>query len=83
MVEYLDITAESNERFGSDVPISDADRIAIDQWSKNLENDPELRHIAQENEFEDFLQIYEKRLEDQILDLIRQSASRIKDFLRC
>ena len=51
-----------------DVPISDADRIAIDQWLKNLENDPELRHIAQENEFEDFLQIYEKRLEDQILD---------------
>jgi type I restriction enzyme R subunit len=67
------IIQKFNERFGVDVPISDADKIAIDQWLKNLENDLELRHIAQENEFEDFLRIYETRFEEQILDSLSDS----------
>ena len=57
-----------NEGFGTDVPTSEADRITIDQWLKNLENDPELNNIAQESKSKDFRHIYERKFEEQILD---------------
>jgi CxxC-x17-CxxC domain-containing protein len=62
-----EIISKFNERFGKDVPITEADRLVVETWLKDLENDPDLREYAQANEFSDFLRIYEKGLENEML----------------
>jgi CxxC-x17-CxxC domain-containing protein len=62
-----EIISKFNERFGIDVPITEADKLVVETWLKNLESDAELREYAQANEFSDFLRIYETRLENQML----------------
>jgi hypothetical protein len=62
-----------NERFGVDFPLSDADIKIFEQWCENLKNDPSLQHVAQENEFEDFLLLYERKLQEQMVSSISQN----------
>jgi type I restriction enzyme R subunit len=57
-----------NEKFRGYVRITDADKLTILEWQENLEKDPELRNIAKANELEDFLRIYEKKLQEQMVN---------------
>jgi type I restriction enzyme R subunit len=61
------VIQEFNERFSGDVRITDADTIVIEEWIKSLENDVSLRDIAQANEFNDFLRVFESKREEQYL----------------
>jgi type I restriction enzyme R subunit len=65
-----------NERF-SDSRVSDSEIIEIDSWLKNLENNSELRKIAQVNEFDQFRRVYEKKLENQMLESLSANQSLI------
>ncbi|HKG88474.1 MAG TPA: CxxC-x17-CxxC domain-containing protein [Nitrososphaeraceae archaeon] len=62
-----DLINKFNQRFGIDIPITESDRIVMESWLKNLENDIELREYARVNAFADFVYVYESRLRDQIL----------------
>jgi len=62
-----EIISKFNERFGIDIPITEADKLVVGTWLKDLESDSELIEYAQANEFSDFLHIYETRLENQML----------------
>jgi len=41
LTSLSEIISKFNERFGKDVPITEADRLVVETWLKDLVNDPE------------------------------------------
>ena len=62
-----------NQRFGGQ--FSDADVITIQEWENILKNMPDLRLIAEQNEFSDFLRHFEARLQEVMLESMEQNQS--------
>ena len=62
-----------NERFGG--PFSDADIVTIEEWENLLKNMPELRVMAQENEFSDFLRHFEAKFQEIMLSSMDQNQN--------
>ncbi len=68
LITLSNVIQTINEKFRGEVRISVADKITMLEWLENLEKDSELRDVAKANKLEDFLWIYEEKLQQQMVN---------------
>jgi type I restriction enzyme R subunit len=58
-----------NEKY-SDFELTEAEKLMIEDWLKNLKQNLELREFAKKNDFDDFLRVYELKFQEQIMNSV-------------
>jgi type I restriction enzyme, R subunit len=76
LTSLSEVIRSLNDTFGG--TISGADKISIEEWFKQLKNDPILREIAKENSFEDFYKQFERKFLNVVIESDNTNQSLVK-----